>query len=541
MDIKKQITSFFKGEILNDTSTLETYSRDASLFAIKPKLVVFPKDAEDIQQLVSFASEQQEISLTVRSGGTDMTGGPLNESIIVDVSRHLNQIRRVSDNSAVTEPGILYRDFENETLKYNLLLPPYPASREICTVGGMVANNAGGEKTLAYGKTEDYVQQLKVVLRDGNEYTFAPVSQQQLEKKMKLGSLEGEIYRAVFELVDKNYELLQQAKPKVSKNSAGYYLWNVWDKKIFDLTQLFTGSQGTLGIITEINFRLVTPNPHSQMLVIFLKNISNLAEIIKRVLTYHPESFESYDDHTLKVAVRYFPQLLRQMKTKNILSLIWQLKPELKMILTGGVPKLILLAEFTGHDKDEVHKRAEAAQASLRQFSAKTRLPKSDVETGKYWTIRRESFNLLRHHIKHKRTAPFIDDFIVLPEQLPQFLPQLEDIMSQYDITYTIAGHVGDAHFHVIPLMDLSKPQSRRIIRELEEKVYNLVLKFGGSISGEHNDGLIRSHYLEKMYGKEVYELFKQIKTVFDPNNIFNPGKKVGASQEYAMKHLVKD
>ncbi|MDO8466832.1 MAG: FAD-binding oxidoreductase [bacterium] len=541
MSLKEEIKSFFKGEVFDDNSTLEKYSRDASLFVVKPAIVAVPQNTEDIKNLVKFAGKhkKEKISLTPRSGGTCMTGGPLSESVIVDVNQHLNHIKEVGNGYAVTEPGAFYRDFEKATLAKGWILPCYPASREICTVGGMVGNNAGGEKTLAYGKTEKYVEELKVILRDGNEYTVKPLAGIELKKKLDSKTIEGKIYKEIFTLIDKNYELLQAAKPKVSKNSSGYYLWNVWDKKTFDLTKLLVGSQGTLGITTEIKFRLVKPKPHTKMLAIFLKDLKPLAKIINIVLSYKPESFESYDDNTLKLAIRYLPDFIKLMKT-NLFSLAWSFLPEFWTAITGGIPKLILIAEFAGDSEEDVTRRATNARTALKEFSVRSRITKSDKESKKYWVIRRESFNLLRHHIKGKHTAPFIDDMTVRPEQLPEFLPQLNEIMAQYKLVYTVAGHIGDGNFHIIPLMDMTNPESRKIIPELSEKVYDLVFKFHGSMSGEHNDGLIRTPFLEKMYGKKVMALFRKTKKIFDPDNLFNPGKKVDVSIEYSMGHLAE-
>lgn len=540
----QKIGPLISGEVTDDPKTLAAYSRDASLFRIEPSSVVFPKNTDDIKKLVTYVvkNPQEELSLTARSGGTDMSGGPLTESVVVDVHRYLNHIISVGDHSATVEPGAFYHDFEKATLAKNLLLPCYPASREICTVGGMVNNNSGGEKTLTYGKTEKYVQSLKVVLSDGNEYTLGALTLPELQAKMALQNFEGNLYRSIVDLIDKNEDVIKAAKPKVSKNSTGYLLWNVYDEatKKFNLAQLIVGSQGTLGITTEITFSLITPNPHTQMVVIFLHDTNNLAQIVNTVLKYHPESFESYDDHTLKLAMKFFPQMVKQMGT-NLISLGLQFLPEVGMILSSGMPKLILMAEFTGHNETEVKGRAQAAQAALRQFKLKTRLTKNENETKKYWTIRRESFNLLRQKVKDKHTAPFIDDVIVRPEFLPEFLPRLNEIMSHYNIIYTVAGHVGDGNFHIIPLMDLSKKDQRDIIPELSEKVYDLVFKYHGSMSGEHNDGLVRSHYLEKMYGKQVYDLFVQTKKIFDPQNIFNPGKKVGSNWDYALKHMIQE
>lgn len=545
MSLLQDLSSLISGDASNDADVLASHSRDASLFAVMPKVVVYPKNSEDIQKLVQFINQHpsEKLSLTARSGGTDMSGGPLTQSISLDMSRYFTAIKTVGDHFAITEPGVFYRDFEKATLAKNLLMPAYPASREICTLGGMVNNNAGGEKTLTYGKTEKYVRELKVILSDGQEYIIKPLTLHELQAKISLPNFEGQFYRQIVELLDTHEDIIAKAKPKVSKNSTGYALWNLYDEKTgqFDLTQLFVGSQGTLGITTQITWRLVTPNPHSQMLVIFLTNTENLARIVNTVLKYQPESFESYDDHTLKIALKYFPQMAKQMGIHNIIGLSLQLIPELWMVAAAGLPKLILLAEFTGHDQKEVRLRAQTAQSALQQFQIKTRLTKNEAETKKYWTIRRESFNLLRKKVKDKHTAPFIDDLTVRPEFLPKFLPSLNEIMSHYNITYTVAGHVGDGNFHIIPLMDLSQPVERAIIPELADKVYDLVFQYHGSMSGEHNDGLIRSHYLEKMYGQEIYDLFKQVKKIFDPNNIFNPGKKVGADWKFALDHMIKE
>jgi FAD/FMN-containing dehydrogenase len=541
----KKFLSNFKGEILDDSESKEHYSRDASLFHIPPEVIVVPKDTEDVKTLVKGVTEARKAgvsySLTARSGGTDMTGGPLTTSVVVDFSKYFNHVKEVTPSYAVTEPGVFYRDFDIETKKQGVILPSYTASREICTVGGMAANNSGGEKNLNYGKTERYVEELHVVLRDGNEYIFKNLTLAELEEKKKLQNLEGEIYRKVHELIEQNYEKIMAAKPDVSKNSAGYYLWNVLDKEkgTFNMNRLLVGSQGTLGLITQIKFKLVKPKTHSRLLVIFMKDMRHLGDIINHLLEFKPESLESYDDHSFRLAVKIFPLMVKQLKG-NLITLMFRFIPDMWAIVTGGVPKIVMLAEFTADTDEDAYRQAVEAQKSLAGFdNIRAKVTKSEGEVRKYWVIRRESFNMLRHHVKNLRTAPFIDDLVVNPEHLPEFLPKLYTILDPYkDITYTVQGHVGDGNFHIIPLMDLHKPRAAAEINELMEKVYDLVLEYKGSITGEHNDGIIRTPFLEKMYGKEIYKLFEETKKIFDPENIFNPGKKVGGSWDYAMKHI---
>jgi len=259
---------------------------------------------------------------------------------------------------------------------------------------------------------------------------------------------------------------------------------------------------------------------------------------------YQPESMESYDDNTFKLTLKILPDLIKKID----LGVLFRFIPDSWAMLTGGIPKMVILAEFTGDEEEGVEHKVQSVKRDIDlKFKVKARIAKSEADIQKYWTIRRESFNLLRKHIKGKKTAPFIDDIIVKPEHLPEFLPELNKILNNYEnyMTHTITGHPGDGNFHIIPLMDLADEKSRAIIPELSEKVYDLVIKFGGSITAEHNDGLIRTPYLEKMYGAEVYNLFKEVKQIFDPQNIFNSGKKVPlaglgqvGSLNYAMKHI---
>ena len=553
-NIAEDLKEIVKGEVSSDEKGLLVYSHDASIFEVRPQAAVKPKDVGDIKNLVKWVTanknSNKELSLTARSGGTDMTGGALNDSIVLDFTSHFNRVLEVEaippsaliggGGYAITEPGVFYRDFEKETLKKNLLLPSYPASREICTVGGMVANDSGGEKSLRYGKTEDYVRELNVVLADGEEYVLKPLTSEELEQKKSQNSFEGEVYRQIHDLLESNYELIQKAKPDVSKNSAGYLLWNVWDKKKFDLTRLFTGSQGTLGLITKIKFRLVKPNKYSRLLIIFLRDLKSLGEIVNLVNKSEPESFESYDDHTFKLAVKILPDLIKKMGIGAMFKFI----PDVWTVLTGGIPKMVMLVEFTGDNENELMDKIRKCRKDVfDKFGIKTRITTSEKDAQKYWIIRRESFNLLRKHVKGKKTAPFIDDVVVRPEYLPEFLPKLNVILDQYKnyMTYTIAGHPGDGNFHIIPLMDFSDEKSKKIIPELSEKGYDLILEYRGSITAEHNDGLIRTPYLEKMYGPEIYKLFERTKNIFDPLNIFNPRKKVGLDMKYATEHIKSD
>lgn len=567
----EEIKSFFRGDIETGNEMLEKYSHDASIFVVRPKVVLFPKDSKDISLLVKWVNEKnsrledgKKWNITMRAAGTCMSGGPLGESIVLDTTRYMNNIFSIERSTpfkikplfpsskevtvtgyARVQPGVFYRDFEEEALKMGLLLPCYTASKSINALGGMVGNNSGGELTLVYGKTEDYACELKVILRDGNEYEVKPITRRDLYKKITEQTVEGEIYKNIFNLIKENDMTIQAARPNVSKNSAGYYLWNIMKKAddemddVFDLTKLIVGSQGTLCIVTEIKFYLVDSIKKSKLLVVFLKDFKNVGTVVDRLLETGPISIESYDDKTFWLAVRFFKDFV---KTKGFWATIkfgLEFIPEVLMTIVGGVPRLIVLSQYSGSSEEEIDKKAEEAKDKLKDLGIRMRVTKSEKESEKYWQMRRDSFALLRKHVSGKKTAPFIDDVIVRPEFLSDFLPKINAMVSKYkNLVYTIAGHAENGNFHIIPLVDPKDPKLKETIEKLSKEVYELVASYGGSITAEHNDGIVRTPYLSYMFHKDVLDLFKGVKDIFDKENIFNPGKKVGGSMDYMLSHI---
>ncbi len=538
----------FEGDIDDSEATRQLYSHDASLFELVPQVVVRPKNAGDIEKLVLSVNECRgeipHLSLTGRSAGTDMSGGAINDSVLVDFRRYFTKINSVSEHAAHTQPGVLYKDFEVETLKHHALMPTYPASRDLASVGGLVNNNSGGEKSLEYGKTQNFVRELKVVFSDGVERIVKPLNKDELDKKMKQKDFEGELYRKMFHLLDENYDLIKSAKPKVSKNSTGYYLWDVWNREtgVFDLTQVICGAQGTLGLVTDIRFSLVKARPHSGLLVLFLRDIDDLGELIPKVLSYKPATFESFDDQTLWLSIRFMPSFLKMLGLRRFLHLVFSLIPD-GLQLLRGIPKLILMVEFNGETEGEVRQKIRDLHKELGSQRARYEIngfeeDPNEAASEKFWLMRRYSFQLLRSKVKDKHTAPFIDDFIVNPEYLTEFLPKLRLIIKKYKLFATIAGHMGDGNFHVIPLMKIEEPSERAKLEPAMKEVNALVLKYKGSLSAEHNDGMVRGPWLTQMYGPRVVDLFKQTKRIFDPSNIFNPHKKTDASWDFSLKHI---
>ena len=533
----------FTGDIDTAEETLDFYSHDASMFEIKPQLVVAPRDARDVERVVKTVADAKathtDLSLTARSAGTDMSGGAINDSIIVDFNKYFKTIEEVTETSAHAQPGVFYRDFEKETLKLDRLMPTYPASRDLCTIGGMVNNNSGGEKSLEYGKTEDFVTELKVVFADGIERTVKPLTKQELTAKMMQQDFEGKVYKELFDLIESHYDQIKAAKPHVSKNSTGYNLWDVWDREsgIFDLTKLIVGAQGTLGFVTDINFRLVQTRPYTGLLVCFMKDISPLGEIINKVVAEKPATFESFDDATLWLSIRFMPSFMKMLGVVGFIKLLISLIPDGFMLLRG-IPKLILMIEFNGQTQQEVDDKINHMRDVLKPYGMAMERDDTAQKSEKFWLMRRYSFQLLRSKVKDKHTAPFIDDFVVNPPHLVEFWPQIRAIIRKYKLGATIAGHMGDGNFHIIPLMKLEDKTDRDKILPAMKEVNELVLKYKGSLSGEHNDGLVRGPWLEQMYGPEVLSIFRAAKLIMDPHGIFNPHKKATADWDYSFSHI---
>ncbi|HEY2004064.1 MAG TPA: FAD-binding oxidoreductase [Candidatus Saccharimonadia bacterium] len=547
-NLQLDLQQTLKGDVDATDLTREFYSHDASLFEVKPAVVVYPKDSGDVQALVKYVAEHKkddpELSVTARSAGTDMSGGAVNDSIVADFNKYFKTIYQVTSTEAHAQPGVFYRDFEKETLKHRALMPSYPASRDLCTIGGMVNNNSGGEKSLEFGKTENFVNEIEVVLADGSKVKMGPITRSQLQAKMKQQDFEGEIYRKTYALVDRHYDVIKQAKPHVTKNSTGYKLWDIWDREtgIFNLSQAVIGAQGTLGFVTDIKFKLVPARAHSGLLVVFLKDIDHLGDVINKVLEYKPATFESFDDVTLWLSIRFMPSFLKMLGPWRFIKLLISLIPDGFMLL-HGIPKLILMVEFNGETVDEVKSKIKALHKDLDikhsyyEITAEEEDP-SEASSEKYWLMRRQSFQLLRKKVKDKHTAPFIDDLVVPPQYLPEFLPKMRKIIKKYQLFATIAGHMGDGNFHIIPLMKLEERDERAKLRPAMTETNELVLKYHGVLSGEHNDGAIRGPWLERAYGGEIYGYFRDLKHIFDPQGIFNPHKKANADWDWTMSHI---
>ncbi|MDB5162300.1 MAG: putative oxidoreductase [Candidatus Saccharibacteria bacterium] len=542
-ELLRKLRTIFDGEILTDDVTRKNFSHDASIYELVPEAVLAPKNAKDIGTLVKFVNKNKKLhpslSITPRSAGTDMSGAAIGSSLVIDMLKHFNKIEGLSGKILHTQPGVYMRDIDPFLAKENLMLGCVPASRAINTIGGMVGNNSGGEQSLRYGNTERSVRELKVILADGNEYTVKPLTKKQLELKIKQHTYESELYRKLYEMIEANYDLIKNARPHVNKNSMGYNLWSVWDRGtgIFDLTHLFTGSQGTLGIITDIKIEAVQKAAHEGLLLAYLPSLKHLGEIVPLVMKHNPSTFEGFDDITFNLGIRYFSTFRKQLGLKEwARQQTWLLGSVAKF--KGHLPSLLLMIEFEGDTKEEVYKKISIMYDALKPYQIKMDIEGDEASDAPFWQIRRAALALLRNRIHDKYASPFIDDMTVQPKYLPKFVPELRKVIRKYKLPATIQGHFGDGNFHVIPLMDIAGTKDQLKLEPVMRELVPIVLKYGGTMAGEHNDGMVRGPWLPAVFGDDVFRLFKDVKELFDPNFIFNPHKKTDAAWEYSMDHV---
>lgn len=530
LDILKRVPTF-NGDITTDEKARRAASRDASIFEVVPAGIISPRDTDDIISTVEWAVRMHEqgelVYFAPRVGGTCMSGGSLTQHYILDLKSHYNYVGAVNTVARTirVQSGAMHIDVENRATEAGLLFAPYTSSRLICGIGGMIGNNASGEKSIKYGATDRNVGEMKVVIGDGKEYTFGPLSRTELEAKKALPTYEGEIYRKITALLEQSKSLIASRRTHTVKNAAGYSLWELWDEheQTFNLARLFVGAQGTLGVITEAELKLVKPGRHQRMIVTPISDLDTLAEVVNTMLHYEPVTCETFDHFTYELAEKHFPV-------------------EAAKAHVAKGKHIVIMSIFEADERHETDVLAGKAKEHLERLGHETFWIEDDAAVESFLLIRRQSFKmLLDYPAPHTRAQAFLEDTIVPLERYGDFLRRLEAIIHQYDMIYTYAGHIGEGSIRLIPLVNMEAEGAPEQVMELETRVNELVLEFGGSISVDHNDGIIRTPYLEQQFGPEMIELFGQVKDIFDPYGIFNPGKKLGGTLEFALEHMIRE
>ena len=485
MNIRQDLLDIAKGEIYDDDWTKQIYSVDASHYQIDPAVIVYPADEHDIQQLCQY-SYSKRIPITPRGAGTALLGQSLASGIILDISKHMNRILEMEDDYVTVQPGIVKGVLDNELKKRNKFLPPDPASSNFCTIGGMIADNSSGIHSLGYGSTISFLQEINVVYADGTPGFASPTK---YDDKMK----------TLGELLSSHSNEIRNYYPNVSKNSCGYRL----DATIgndFNPQRVFAASEGTLGITTSAKLRILDIPAHRSLMVLGFEDLLSAVSAVPLILKFSPVALEMLD-HTV---VGY---------------------EEGKK----GDAGCLLFAEFASNKNSYVVTEAlGACRQQLADRCSVLEYASDDQSMTKILMARKNALNkIMKLTLGHRKPVGLIEDTVVRPALLVEHTADLLRIYQENKLDYVFYGHVGDGNMHTRPLVNTSSAKEIELICNIAKDVFANVIKRGGSISGEHGDGLARTGYIEMMYGKQITSLFLEVKKIFDPSFTMNPWKKI--------------
>jgi FAD/FMN-containing dehydrogenase len=516
------------GEVMTSADARRYFASDASIFTIAPSVIVYPKNENDVRKTARFSWQLAErgriIPITARGSGTDVNGAAIGSGMMLVFPAHMNRILELDSKSGdvVVEPGINFGKLQQTLITHGHFVPSFPASMEYSTVGGAVANDSAGVKTVKYGSMANYVKSLRVVLANGEVIQTERLSKRELNKKLGLATFEGEVYRAVDTLLEENKDLVNASRLAVTKNNAGYNLTDIKNKDgSLDLTPLFVGSQGTLGIISEINLTSEGYNPETSLMMAKFTGLDGVQASINELRN-----------------LKELPSAI-EIVNADLLNEVQELNPNyLKDIIAPPFPEFVLLVEFDSNDRTQ-KKQVKQAKRILNKFASEVEIETEPEHQQRLWKIRQTAATYMGHSDGHKHALSIIDDGAVPPERLNELIDGINELFKSSGFkSAPMWGHAGDGHLYVKPQLNLSQVGDRQTAFRLLTDYYKLVVKLGGTISAEHNDGRLKAPLLEMQYGSEIYALLHKVKKVFDPYGILNPGVKLGTSID-DLKNLI--
>jgi FAD/FMN-containing dehydrogenase/Fe-S oxidoreductase len=523
------LKSQLKGELYFDDLMRRLYATDASVYRKLPLAVAYPKDAADIKTIIDFA-RSNKTSLIPRTAGTSLAGQCVGEGIVVDVSRHFTKIIDIDEvNKTVTvQPGVIRDELNNVLKPYGLFFGPNTSTSNRCMIGGMVGNNSSGTTSIKYGVTRDKVLALNTILSDGSTVEFKALSEKAFHEKLRSDNFEGQIYNTVFKALapKKNQEQIieQFPKPSIHRRNTGYAI-DTLIKSVpfsdddsaphFNMCQLLSGSEGTLAFTTEIKLQLDDlPPPESAMVALHFATIEDCLKAVKTAMQHNLHTCEMMDSTILN--------LTKHNKTQQ----------ENRQFIVG-TPAAILMCELKSFDQETLQTQIEHFVSSFKGKGlsyAEVVLEGESID--KALELRKAGLGLLGNMIGDKKAVACIEDTAVALEDLEPYISDFTELMRTYGQNAVYYAHAGAGELHLRPILDLKQAEDVKLFRQITSDVAKLVKSYNGSMSGEHGDGIVRAEFIPFMIGEANYALLKQIKSAFDPNNIFNPGKIVEA---YAM------
>ena len=513
--LRRALATEITGEVRFDKVSRALYSTDASVYQIEPVGVLVPRTRNELIRIVAICAEFR-CPITMRGGGTSQAGQAIGPGLVVDTSKHLTAILdlNVAERWARVEPGLVLDELNAQLRPHGLRFAPDVSTASRATIGGMMANNSSGARSVLYGKTIDHVLEQEVVLSNGSVVHFGPVDNEQLARKRGETSLEGACYRVIGDLATRHRDEITRRFPRVLRRVGGYNLDEfVTADRPFNLAKLMVGSEGTLGVVLSAKVNLVPlPKAKAVMAIQFASLLESLAAA-PLILRHGPSAVEVMDksilDYTRQSAVL---EAFRQS-------------------FIEGDPASLLRVEFYADRAEDLPPRLAALERDLRDHSFGYAYHHAiDLAAqARIWSLREAGLGLSMAMKEDAKSLSFVEDTAVAPERLRDYIERFLGIVRKHGTTAGVYAHASVGCLHVRPVVNMKTDAGVRRFEAIANDVSDLVLEFGGALSGEHGDGLVRSPFMAKMFGPELYEAFRTIKRTFDPNGIFNPGKIVDA------------
>ena len=509
-----------KGEVLDDPFTRSMYSTDASIYEIEPLLVVYPLDELDVKSCLWFG-QRHGVPVIARGAGSGLAGESLGKAIVLDFSVHMNKIIELDKirRQITVQPGVVLDSLNRALAEHGLRFGPDPSSSNRATLGGMIANNASGAHSLKYGDTSQNLIAARVCLMDSTVTLAQPVklSSPEYESKKKEEGLSGKIHRELPELLKKHAALIASKRPKTERHRSGYALYNVIQGDVYDLAKLLCGSEGTLGVVTQAVLKVELLPAHVSMAVVSFASILDAARAVPAIRETKPFACELFDE--------------------RLLSLARQAAPEVASLLPVEA-RTILVIEYEGTNDAEVASQLKSLETLLSGKCQSVRIVQDIREQDRIWSARAAATPLLFRRKDKLQPIPVVEDGAVPVDNLALYLEKAAKIFEKYKLEWEAYAHAGSGLVHIRPMMDLRSKEHLDILEKMAGEIHAAVWECGGTISGEHAEGLVRSQWLEKEAGKELYAVFKEVKALFDPSGLLNPQKKITTDAHLMLKNL---
>ena len=529
-NLEQQLSETLAGEVRFDLYSKALYSTDASLYQIQPIGVVLPQDSEDIIKTVQIAVEHN-VPILPRGGGTSLAGQSVGEAIVLDMSKYMNQLLEVNvaERWARVQPGIVLDELNHKLKPHGLMYAPDVATSSRANVGGTIGNNSAGSHSLIYGKTIDHVMSLDLVLSNADEITASPISLEKLETKKQDNTLEANIYRELCRICEDNAAEIRKRYPRLLRRVAGYnldeFVTDAGSKEVtpyrrdgcdenhpFSLTKILVGSEGTLATTVEATVNLVPIPNLTALCVVHFETLIASMEAMQPILECNPTAVELIDKTILDMA-------RGSLEFSRLTTFI------------QGEPAALLAVEFYGETQAELESQLEKLEKTLKSAGfgyAFVRCFTAEAKS-RVWETRKAGLGLLMGMKGDAKPVGFVEDAAVPIAHLPEYVRRFDEIVTAHDTTAAYYAHASVGLLHNRPIVNLKSETDIQKMHDIAREVRDLLMELDGAMSGEHGDGLVRSEWIESMFGSEIYQALTEVKRAFDPNGIMNPGKIVDA------------